>query len=376
MAQDDPTFQLMGPQYLTAPDGTMVPDQGGIPRDVTGLPLTVAPESNATQTGDNGHILAQTGPLTTVGGLTNMTASSVGRQLFISGNLAVNQGFFPIAAVLNTTTVQVTNPAGVFPDTHNGTTAVIDAVTDGDVAVSGVAVGPEDVGGQMTLSGCATPANNGTFPILSQGLGIVAVLQNPAGVFPDANSGAITWEVVERPFFWIEIERLTDFAPGDPLSYCAEQVIPLNVVNPTPGGAPTGGGVDELPEEAPVDAAQVLANADPVDSGEMAGSTAPIVRPGTAPAGSGATVGDVTATDPTFPVVFAPNSEFDVNTERDPGSGTPLSLAFGQSLTLPESPQVQTPEVNTPVVEPGVQRALNTSGRFVYPPSNPVVFSR
>lgn len=375
MAQDSPTFQLMGPQYLTAPDGTKVPDQGGTLRDVTGIPLTAAPESNGIQSGDNGHILAQVGTLTTVGGLTNMTASSVGRDLLINGNLAVNRGIFPIAVVVNSTTVKVTNAAGVFPDTHAGTTASITAASSGNVAVSGVTVSPADIGGEMTLSGCATTENNGTFPILTEALGTLAIIGNPAGVAPDANNGAIVWSVVERPFFWQEFARLSDFAPGDPLTYVAEQIIPLNVVNPTLG-PPSGGGVEDLPVAAPVDVAQVLANPDGVLSGEFDSGLAPIVPPGTAPAGDGETVGPVTATDPQFPVVFAPNSEFDVNTDRDPGSGVPLSLAFGQSLTLPGGPTVQTPEVDNPVIPAAVSPALNTSGRFVYPSSNPVVFSR
>ena len=58
-------------------------------------------------------------------------------------------------------------------------------------ALTGMTVG--DVGNFITLSGAANAGNNGTFLIVNYNSPTSVDVSDPTGVFPDANSGSITW---------------------------------------------------------------------------------------------------------------------------------------------------------------------------------------
>jgi hypothetical protein len=72
---------------------------------------------------------------------------------------------------------------------------------DGDVAVvDGLGfVKPDWTGLAIALSGAASSGNNGTFAITSQLGAREIAIHNPAAVAPDANDGAIHWQIVPRP---------------------------------------------------------------------------------------------------------------------------------------------------------------------------------
>jgi hypothetical protein len=271
----DPTFQPSGPPFLTAPDGTTAPDQGGTEVDVTGVPLTVAPQSNAVQTGAHATILAFGAGVLTVGGLTSISPASVGRLLTLAAAAnAGNVGTFPIVAVLGPTVVQVA-----------------------------------DAGGSS----------------------------------PDANSGSIAW---------VEALDPTAFAPGDPLTFLADQLTPFQLNQQTFGPA-RGGGSAILPPNVNVDA--------PVGqpTGKGTGPVAP----------TGGTGGDVQSNSG-FPVRIVASSSLTV--DRDP-----LSPAYGLEPSVQDGPAVSTPEPFSAVPERGASpEVLSPGGGMIYAPVSQVVFSR
>lgn len=218
----------MGPQYLTAPDGTTAPDVAGTPVDLTGVPLTVAP-SFAAQKGLNATITAfaagtltvsglsgnmspadvgrrlvllgaqegntaGTGVATFVTGLTGMSAADVGKRLVLANMVSpANNGSFVISQVIDPTVVRIINPAFVAGDANTG---------------------------QWKRSPVGIQGNNGRFSITAFVDAVTVKVANAAGMFPDAFSGNILWQ---------EIPGLTDFPPGDPLSVIAARDLELNV---------------------------------------------------------------------------------------------------------------------------------------------------
>jgi hypothetical protein len=117
---NDPSIlvQPMGTPFLTAPDGTTAPTHDGTPVDMTGVPLTVAP---ALPSGTNATIVAFAAGVLTVGGLTDMNPASVGRSLRLSNTgKPGNRGEFVVSAFIDPTSVDVSNPAGFFPDAKSG----------------------------------------------------------------------------------------------------------------------------------------------------------------------------------------------------------------------------------------------------------------
>lgn len=73
------------------------------------------------ESGSAASIDDREGDLTTIGGLTNMTAASVGRRMVISGAATgANNGTFPIDEFVDENTVKVRNPAGVPGDANDG----------------------------------------------------------------------------------------------------------------------------------------------------------------------------------------------------------------------------------------------------------------
>jgi hypothetical protein len=349
----DPTFQLTGPPFLTAPDGTTVADQGGTEVDLTGVPLTVAPQSNAVQAGTSATIAAFVAGVLTVTGLTNMAPGSVGRILLLDGTNPGNRGFFPITAVLSSIAVQVADAGGVAPDTNSGAAATISAFAGTTVTLTGLTgMRLADVGRDITLSGCGTPANNGTFPISAFIDPTSVQITNAAGVFPDANSGAISWTEDVIPVSWIEAIDPAAFPPGDPLSTLVDEIVPLNYMQAT-FGPPRGGGSAILPVNAEVDA--------PV--GQPTGENDPVLP-------TAGTRGPFSYVDPQQPVRLQPTAELTVNLD-------PNSLAFGQAPVMTDGPAVRPPEVLIRVPEPGAVPSAPTpsDGGIIYGDLNKVVFS-
>ena len=78
-----------------------------------------------------------------------------------------------------------------------GVNAVIKSAAGGTAVITGIGnnLGPDLVGMDLTLSGAAIPGNNGTFPITYLISPTQLVITNAGAVAPDANSGAITWQV-------------------------------------------------------------------------------------------------------------------------------------------------------------------------------------
>ena len=226
---------------------------------------------------------------------------------------------------------------------QSGQRAIIRLFGGGDtVVVTGLeGLTPSSVGRQITLIGCAEPGNNGTFTISAVSGSALCAFNNPNGVFPDANSGAIAWKVAAADD--------TDFPPGDPLTYLADQIdpnpIPLVLAQET--GAPEGGGQEILgPGLTVTDPVQ-----DPHDEGEMDPDVAGIATG----------VGPVSLDDPQNPVREAPNALFVVNDD-------PNSLAFGLSPILADGPAVQTPGLVVTEPNPAVASEDVGTGEVQYGP--------
>jgi hypothetical protein len=352
----DPTFQFTGAPFLTAPDGTTAPDIDGDEVDLTGIPLAVAPQSNALQAGTDAVIASFAAGELTISNLHDMGPGSVGRLLSLDATNVLNRGAFPISAVLSSIAVKVTDPAGVFPDTNSGATANITVFAGGQITLTGLnGMRAQDVGRDITISGAATVANNGTFPISSFIDATSVKVTNAAGVAPDANNGAISWTTDQIPVAWSEAINGSDFVPGDPLSFLVDQQTPFNEMQSTFGPA-TGGGSAILPTNQNV----------PPDNSQSA-----VTGKGTPPiAATAPTTGPVTVNDPQNPVRTSPSSAFLTNMDVN-------SLAYGLNSPMPDGPAVRTPTPFIEVQEPGATSATPfPSGRGAYPVANPVTFSR
>ncbi len=82
------------------------------------------------------------------------------------------------------------------PTGQNGATATIFSVNVNgwEVALTGLSgMTPDSVGHYLTVSGAANTENNGTFQIVRYFSATSVSIANPAVVWPDANSGAISW---------------------------------------------------------------------------------------------------------------------------------------------------------------------------------------
>ena len=154
--------------------------------------------------GGSATILAYSSPNLTVSGLSGMTAGSVGSLLSIQGaGIAGNNGVFVISTYISATEVKVTDLYGYYPDPNgslewenynSGNTASITAVLSGIVTITGLAnMTANSVGHFITISGSATPANNGTFLITTYVSATSVTYANAVAVAPDGNNGAIGW---------------------------------------------------------------------------------------------------------------------------------------------------------------------------------------
>ena len=192
------------------------------------------------------------GPVVTITGLTGMSLSDVGKSITFTGVNPLNNGTFVIAAFISPASVDVTNPVGVidpgFMDWYvtpgnNGEFDIVGA-NDG-IPTFAFIENPSARPGPATLKWRIVPqiatdtgrnvdaGNDGTYSILTVVDPITVVLTNPnALAIPDPFNLDIDWAV---------LPALTDFPPGDPLSYIARLQIPdLNVNQPAPGPATFG----------------------------------------------------------------------------------------------------------------------------------------
>ncbi len=158
--------------------------------------------------GSAATINAFASPNLTVGGLTGQSVSSVGTLLALEGaGIAGNNGVFTITSDTSASIVVVNDVNGFFPDPNSGSirweqynagnTATISAVAGGLVTFTGLQnMTQNSVGHFLTVSGAAILGNNGTFLIVAFNSPTSVQVANASGVFPDANSGNISW--IER----------------------------------------------------------------------------------------------------------------------------------------------------------------------------------
>jgi hypothetical protein len=110
---------------------------------------------------------------------------------------------------------------------NSGTTATIAALADTVMTLTGLSgMTAAMVGNTITLSGGAVPGNNYKFLILnriSASSITVEALSDGIPTFPDANSGAIHWEV-QRPVFFRATTPGTTASGGDPAGFSATAI--------------------------------------------------------------------------------------------------------------------------------------------------------
>ena len=118
-----------------------------------------------------------TSGLLTIGGLSNMSPSLVGGSILLTGAAnAGNLGIFIISAFISSTSVQVTDVTGSFPDansgsinwklTGSGSALSISSSSSQLLTLTGLNwVTADLVGSSISLTGCASSGNNGSFII-------------------------------------------------------------------------------------------------------------------------------------------------------------------------------------------------------------------
>lgn len=253
----DPSILLIpaGAQFLTTPDGTTAPDVAGAPVDLTGVPLTAAPDY-ATLTGSVATIGGFLSPFLNVEtlipepeiSLGSIPPGVAGKRLQLvgaqEGNVGeitgpgANPGEFILEGLANLTGMSdaiFIEIAGAANPTNNGV-FLIASITSNTIAVIINAAAVAEAGlswRRLDLNGEPLPVttntgNAGIFDIYSVSAFGASVV-NLDGMGADQWSGDILWNV---------LPALTDFAPGDPITFIAEQqAIPLNINTPTSGPA-------------------------------------------------------------------------------------------------------------------------------------------
>lgn len=178
----DPSVLIIpgGAQFLTAPDGTLVPTQPnifngqpGVLKDVTGIPLTAAPNRSGVNA-----VIAAVFP----------TPPAVGpNQVLVTGlyNINADDAVAPNAVLILTNTQKTIFP----PSQPNTGIYLIDSVIDASTVI----------------------ATKAFVPPLPPPLDIGPTLTPPTTVIDIAN-GNINWAVVKQD----------QFAQGDPLTYLAQ----------------------------------------------------------------------------------------------------------------------------------------------------------
>jgi len=91
----------------------------------------------------------------------------------------------------------------------DGVAASVTAVTAGVMTVIGLfGMTRLDIGRVLTIQNAGSAANNGNFLIVGFNSPTSVMIQNPAGVAPDANNGALAWT---KPAAFITADNLTPF---------------------------------------------------------------------------------------------------------------------------------------------------------------------
>lgn len=85
----------------------------------------------------------------------------------------------------------------------SGTSATVNSASGGFAVITGLSGASGDTAtdynSYLTVSGAAHAGNNGTFQIVSVVSGTEVEIANPLGVYPDANSGSLTWSISKFP---------------------------------------------------------------------------------------------------------------------------------------------------------------------------------
>jgi len=171
------TPSASGHGWITSPGGTVV-------------------LSNTYVSGNGWETNGFASPTLTLKNLAGMTAAyDNGVMMLAGGTSAANDGIWPIPAAgyVSATSIKITNAAGVNNQVAAG--GHYAAAENAGAVVAGM------VGGTLTLSGAATGANNGTFPILTAPNSYEVTINN-AGEVADNNSGTAgaAWCATEAPY--------------------------------------------------------------------------------------------------------------------------------------------------------------------------------
>jgi hypothetical protein len=85
---------------------------------------------------------------------------------------------------------------------YSGDAASMGALTDAGATITGLELGASDdcAGLTLIITGAATPANNGAFRIQLWNDDTSVNIINAAAVTPDANNGALAWQVIRSEF--------------------------------------------------------------------------------------------------------------------------------------------------------------------------------
>jgi len=144
-------------------------------------------------------------PNLTVGGLTGQSASSVGTIISLRlAGIAGNNGTFYVNANTSASIDILTDASGYFPDPNSGAleweqynagiAASITTFVGGIVTITGLQnMTQNSVGHFITISGAASPGNNGTFLITNFISATSVSYANASGVAADTNDPNILW---------------------------------------------------------------------------------------------------------------------------------------------------------------------------------------
>ena len=144
-------------------------------------------------------------PNLTIGGLTGQSAASVGTIISLrQAGIAGNNGVFTVNANSSASIDIVTDASGFFPDPNSGAmeweqynagiAASITTFVGGIVTITGLQnMTLNSVGHFITISGAASPSNNGTFLITAYISATSVSYANASGVATDTNNPNILW---------------------------------------------------------------------------------------------------------------------------------------------------------------------------------------
>lgn len=162
--------------------------------DGTAGSVTAGPSNLALITG----LYSAPGPIPQGG----INPSMVGQPItFINAGSPANDGTFTIYAYVSSSSILIQNASAVSIDSatwviDSGSTASITAYSSGFVTMTGLSgITAEMVGYAIFVSGASNGGNNGQFTIASVLSSSSVTFENFSGVAPDANNGAISWQI-------------------------------------------------------------------------------------------------------------------------------------------------------------------------------------